>query len=258
MVKLKNILTLQDFFKVLKDNWKGLELVRNFNRSVLFELQKQSYFNKLINDENVSSLAQFAQKFKAKRFDKIAQTLIIHMYNYVKDTSIIEYKKDDNIITLIKNTARYIRTNANIIQMAYNLWKEKHQQETNTTDKLQDSIYNANNIEDRLFAKNTFKYTNSGQLFLFINNEFIIDENSHADYPTEDMLNQYLSQYDDIKSYAYGMQYPNNICFVVKDQNMGISSYQELKKQAEAPKIYKVLEKKRNKLMTQRMARKIL
>jgi len=257
MTELKNISTLQDFFKVIQKNWKGYELANNFNRSVLFELQRQSYFNKLINNENVTSLAQFAQKFKAKRFDKIAVTLINNMYNYIKDTNIITYNRGDDITTLIKNTARYIRTNANIIQMAYNLWKEKHQQETNTIDKLQDSIYNADNINDKLFEKNTFKYTNSGQLFLFINNEFIIDENSYVDYPTEDMLNQYLSQYDNIQSYAYGMQYPNNICFIIKDQGMGISSYQELKKQAEAPKIYKILDKKRNRLMTQRMASKI-
>lgn len=258
MIELKDITTLQELFSVLKKNWKGYELINNFNRSVLFELQKQSYFNKLINDENVSSLAQFAQKFKAKRFSQIAKILLKNMYDYVKDTNIISYKQGDDISTLVKDIIKYIRTNANIIQMAYNLWKEKHQQESNTTDKLQNDIYNANNINDRLFAKNTFKYTNSGQLFLFINNEFIIDENSHVDYPTEDMLNQYLAQYDNIQSYAYGMQYPNNICFVVKDQGMGISSYQELKKQAEAPKIYKVLEKKRNQLMTQRMARKIV
>ena len=260
-MELKNISTLQDFFKILNKTTRGHELVNNFNRSVLFELNKQSVFNKLVNDLTINSSTQFIFKFKRKRFDKLAQTLIMQMYDYVKDDNIINYTDGDDITALIKNTARYIRTNSNIIQMAYNLWKEKHQQEENTTNEKQlKSIYNADNINDRLFSKTEFNLTNAGQVFLFVNDKFILDESIHVQYPTEDICNQLLNSYgeDNIRNYAFGMQYPSGICFVIKDQGMGISAYQELKNQAEAPKIYKVLDKKRNKLMTQRMAKKII
>ena len=248
-------------FKVLDQTSRGHDLVINFNRSVLFELQKQVQFNKLINDSSIKSSTQFIFKFKRKRFDKLAYTLIMQMYNYVKNDKILNYTDGDNIITLIKNTAKYIRTNANIIQMAYNLWKEKHEQENNTDNEKQlDSIYNANNINDNLFDKTILKYTNSGQIFLFVNDKFILDESIHVNYPTEDICNQLLNDYgeDNIKNYAFGMQYPSGICFIIKDQSMGISSYQNLKNQAEAPKIYKVLNKQRNKLNVQRMAKRII
>ena len=261
IIELKNIITVQYFFEILNQTTRGHELVTNFNRSVLFELQKQALFNSLINDITINSSMQFIFKFKRKRFEKLAQILIIQMYNYVKNDGIINYTNGDNIQILITSMAKYIRTNPNIIQMAYNLWKEKHKQEkANTDEKQLNSVYNADNINDRLFNKITFNFTNAGQVFLFVNDQFILDETSQAQYPTDNIMNRMLNDYgeDNIKNYAFGMQYPSGTCFVVKDLNMGVSSYQELKKQAEASKIYKVLSKQRNKLMTQRMAKKIV
>ena len=134
MVKLKDIMSIPYLFKILNSTTKGRELVENFNRSVLFTLQRQAAFNKLIADPNVISSVQFIFKFKRKRFDKLAQTLLMQMYDYVKDENVIIYEPGDNISLLIKNTAKYIKTNANIIQMAYNLWKEKHSDADVSTD----------------------------------------------------------------------------------------------------------------------------
>lgn len=262
MVKLKDITSIFDLFKILKNTVKGREWAENFNRAVLFELQKQNQFNKLAADPNITSSVQFIFKFKRKNFDKIAQTLLTHIYNDIKDKKIIKYKLTDDISPLIKNVAKYIKTNANIIQMAYNLWREKHADDKNENKSSQqeNSIYNADSMNDSLFQKATFNYTNSGQIFIFVNDKFILDESATATYPTDEICNQLLDSYGEgnVRNFAFGMQYPSGSCFVVKEQNMGVSTYQTLKQQANATKIYKVLAKKRNKLTTQRMAKRIV
>lgn len=261
MTELKNIFTLQDLFKVLKNSWRGNELVSNFNRSILFELSKQNEFNKLIKD--TSSTTEFIFKFKRKRFTQLAKFLINNIYNYVKNDKLISYNEGDDISALIKNVVNYIKTNATVIQMIYNLWKEEHKDNSiDTNKKTINSIYNANDKNDKLFEKGQFNYTNNGQVFLFINDEFILDEDIHVKYPTDNIFNQLLNNYtkqhsdDSVQSYAFGMQYPSGTCFIVKEQNMGISSYQKLKSQAEANKVYKILSKKLNTVQTQRMAKK--
>lgn len=278
-VKLSDIKTINNLIEIIKKTHHNNYSLDTVNRHISGALWKFKAYQNLLNDTNIKNYTDFITQFKKLKFSPVIKKVIQGIYTDVSRDGIIIYNTGDNVTPLARDIGKYIRTNGNIISRAVNQWKNKNNERNtnNTSEQINNTqtkgtekqeinnISNAGDLTDNVFAKATFKYDNSGEFFIYANGKFKVCSVNDS-YPTEesfkkelDLLHlQEIGYNTSIKNWAYGMKYPDNTLFVVKEEGLGVSGYQMLKNKAQANKIYLVQNKSGDKLQAQRMAKRIM
>ena len=219
--------------------------------------------------DNNKNTVQLSQAFtNLKQHNKIGTWIVGHVISIITDKKNYNLFKDYNyfLVSFKADVMRWLLNNATFKERIAQAWKayaEKfgQNQQQEKSRKLP-SMSDSTRINDNLFNKATFKYENPGQVFSFINDEFKLENIN--EYPSSSMLMMKLNEFKknnpqvQVNRWAMGMRYSDGTLFVIAEQSMGTSGYQALKNTASAQKIYKVESRQKNKIMTQRMAKKVI
>lgn len=218
------------------------------------------------NNKNTVQLSQAFTNMKQHR--KLGTWIVSNVISVVTDKENYNLFKDYNyfLVGFKADVMRWLLNNATFKERIAQAWKayaekfgqDQQQEKSRKLPLMSDST----KINDNLFNKATFKYENPGQVFSFINDEFKLENIN--EYPSSSMLMMKLNEFKknnpqvQVNRWAMGMRYPDGTLFVIVEQSMGTSGYQVLKNAASAQKIYKVESRQKNKIMTQRMAKRII
>jgi len=279
-VKLSNIKTINNLVEIIKKTHHNGYSLNTVNWHISKALWSFKAYQNLLNDTNIKNYTDFITQFKKLKLSLVIKKVIQGIYTDISQDGVIIYNTGDNITPLARNIGQYIRTNGNIISRVVDQWKRNNQERTTNNQSEQinntqtkgvekqqiNNISNAGDLTDNVFAKAIFKYDNSGEFFIYANGKFKICDSVNDAYPTEDSFKKELNLLHEteigtripIKYWAYGMKYPDNTLFVVKEEGLGVSGYQALKNAASANKIYFVQNKSGDKLQAQRMAKRIM